>query len=193
MTSTIQYIFPCALLLSLCGGCYTNQATRNQATVLAADIDAYRQDQSKRLDEINRQYRFDYARLIAEITQLRKTQYAQFRNLDVMQAAGEVLSSWELETLPRKIRDRFADTLERRRTKLLEVDKQIDDARKSYADAYQAVQLNLAPLKSAQDAVVGLAAPEDQRKTVANFVITVGKIVNDLHEQAAKDEKAGSK
>ncbi len=39
----------------------------------------------------------------------------------------------------------------------------------------------------------GLAAPEDQRKTVANFVVTVGKIVNDLHEQAAKDEKAGSK
>ena len=193
MTSTTRFILPCSLLFSLCSGCYTNQAARNHATLLAADIDAYRQDQSKRLDEINRQYRFDYARLIAEITQLRKTQYDQFQNLDVMQAAGEVLSSWELETLPRKIRDRFADTLERRRIKLLEVDKQIDDARKSYADAYQAVQLNLAQLKSAQDGVVALAAPEDQRKTVANFVITVGKIVNDLHEQAAKDEKSGSK
>jgi hypothetical protein len=193
MKSTTLLILPCALLLSLGSGCYTNQAAQNQATALAADIDAYRQDQTKRLDEINRQYRFDYARLIAEITQLRKAQYQQFQTLDVMQAAGEVLSSWQLETLPRRIRDRFADTLERRRAKLLEVDKQIDTARKSYADAYQAVQLNLSQLKSAQDGVVALAVPEDQRKTIVNFVVTVGKIVNDLNQQAAKDEKGASK
>jgi hypothetical protein len=178
------------VLLVACSGCYTNDAARKRATDLAVDLDAYRSDQVKRLDDINRQYRFDYARLIAEVTRLRLNQFEQFLDLDVMEAAGELLTEWERETLPRKIRDRFADTLDRRRVRLLEVDKQIDDARAAYADAYQAVQLNLSQLKAAQESVVTLAAPEDQRRTIANFVVTVGKIVNDLHEQAKKDQQA---
>jgi hypothetical protein len=181
------------VFLTFAGGCYTSQRERARAESLAKDIDAYRNEQSQRLDQINSQYRFDYARLVADVTQLRLSQLQQFFDLDSMAAAGDVLTDWEHETLPRKIRDRFADTLERRRQRLLEVDKQIDDARSAYADAYQAVQLNLGQLKSAQTGVEALAVPEDRRKTAAEFVLTVGQIVNDLHEQALKEEKAAAK
>jgi hypothetical protein len=193
MNNEIKFNIVAVVLLTIAGGCYTSQRERDHATSLAKDIDAYRNEQSQRLDQINSQYRFDYARLVEDVTKLRLSQLQQFFDLDSMAAAGEVLTDWEHETLPRKIRDRFADSLERRRERLLEVDKQIDDARSAYADAYQAVQLNLGQLKSAQAGVEALAVPEDRRKTAAEFVLTVGQIVNDLHEQALKEEKAAAK
>ncbi|MDB5553454.1 MAG: hypothetical protein JWL86_3438, partial [Rhizobium sp.] len=86
MKLTLRFAFVpvAASLLLMVGGCYTTQAARDRATVLASDIDFYRKEQSQRLDDTNRQYRFDYAQLIAEVTRLRLSQLQQFFDLDSM-------------------------------------------------------------------------------------------------------------
>jgi len=176
-------------ILSCAAGCTTTSTQRDRARDLATNIESYRQDQSKRLDELNRRYQFDYAQLVAEMTRLRLGQLDQFFELDSMDAAGVILVDWQHETLPKKIKDRFAASLERRRMKLLEVDKAIEDARSAYADAYQAVQLKLTQLKTAQTAAQSLSVPEDRRQAVADVVLAVGRVVNNLRDEAAKEEK----
>ena len=181
-----------SLILSLLPGltgCYTNQAARARAVLVAEDLDAYRRDQAARLDEINRQYRFEYGQLVAEASRLRRSQLEQFFDIDSMEAGGQLLTDSERETLPKKIRDRFADALDRRRLRLLELDKAIDEARRAYAEAYQAVQLNLGQLKAAQDGAEALAVPEDRRRTAFEFVQTLAQIISDLREEAKEQEK----
>jgi hypothetical protein len=169
-------------------GCYTNDPARKSATALATELDDYRREQTQRLDDINRQYRFDYARLVDEVTRLRVDQLNQFFTLGSMEATAQVLSDWEIATLPKRIRDRVAESVEERRVRLLEVDKQIDDARRAYADAYQAVQLNIAQLKSAQSAAAALAVPEDRRQTTVDLIQTLGRVYNNLRQEADKGQ-----
>jgi hypothetical protein len=165
-------------------GCHTTEAARLNAERLAGELDTYRAEQAKRLDDVNRRYRFDYAQLVAEMTRLRLDQLNQFFTLGTMEAAAQVLTEWESATLPKRIRDRIQESVDERRRRILEVDKAIDDARRSYADAYQAVHLNLALLKTAKANVDALAVPEDRRQTAVEFMQTVARIVNDLRKNA---------
>ena len=168
---------------TLCG-CHTTAPARQKAAALASELDGYRREQEQRLDDINRRYRFDYAQLIAEVTQLRHDQLNQFFNLGSMEATAQILTDWENATLPKRIRDRVAESVEERRVRLLAVDKQIDDARRAYADAYQSVQLNVAQLKAAQSATAFLAVPEDRRQTTVEFIQTVARVYQKLREDA---------
>jgi hypothetical protein len=167
-------------------GCHTNDAALKSADALAKDLGAYRADQTRRLDDVNRHYRFDYARLIDEMTRLRLDELNQFFTLATMEATAQVLSDWENATLPKRIRDRIQESVNDRRQRILEVDKSIEAARNAYADAYQAVQLNLALLKSAQADVESLAIREDRKQTAVEFVQTVARIINDLNKDAEK-------
>ena len=179
-----------AAVLLATAGCHTTEAARRSAERLTGELGTYRAEQAKRLDDVNRRYRFDYAQLVAEMTRIRLDQLNQFFTLGTMEAAAQVLTEWESATLPKRIRDRIQESVDERRRRILEVDKAIDDARRSYADAYQAVHLNLALLKTAQANVDALAVPEDRRQTAVEFVQTVARIVNDLRKNA--DQAQGS-
>jgi hypothetical protein len=183
-----------ALLLAAlaCGGCYTNRPALDRAAAVAKDLDAFRREQSDRLDTVNRRYRFDYAQLIAELTRLRKAQLDQATDLDNLQAGSELLVDWERQTLPKRVRDEFAAAMVRHRQRLLEVDKAIDATRQAYADAYRAVRLNLNQLKAAQAGAEALAVPEDRRRTAADFVQTLARVIDNLRDQEKKSDAAAS-
>jgi hypothetical protein len=179
----IRLLFVATATLAVCG-CHTTEPARKSAAALASELDDYRREQEQRLDDINRRYRFDYAQLIAEVTRLRHDQLNQFFNLGSMEATAQILTDWENATLPKRIRDRVAESVEERRLRLLAVDKQIDDARRAYADAYQGVQLNVGQLKAAQSATAILAVPEDRRRTTVEFIQTVARVYQKLRDEA---------
>lgn len=184
-----------AILIIMCFACgcvrTSTPAIRMAAGKLSQDVDAYRQQQQNRLDQLNAEYRAGFDRLMDAAEILYRTQaYQQFEQT-TQNRADSLVTDWPKATLPNSLRAAFSDDVTAQRKAINDAEAAIETARNSYADAWKDVSLDLAQLKDVKAKLDTLAQPEDQARVTAEFVVTVARVYQKLRD-ADQQKKSGN-
>lgn len=182
----------CAALAVLTGGCIQTSTPpiRAVANQLSQDVDAYRQQQQDRLDQLNAEYRAGFDRLM-DAAELLYHEQAHQRFEQTTQGRADVLvTSWPKVTLPDTLRSAFSDDVTGQRKAIADAEAAIDAARNNYADAWKEVTVDMSQLKTVKSKLDALAVPEDQARVTADFVVTVAQVYQKLRD-ADQQKKSG--
>ncbi len=187
ITRTLIVVLGCT---SLFAACTTTRPSQRQDAALAERVAAYQEEQRKRVDELNRQYRRTQARLLETLTKLSVDEGHQSFRLDAQRISDLLLATWPEATLPARFRDSFEKTVREQRAKIDELERRLADARAAYAEAYKEARLDVARLGTVRGALIAVSQP-DQARNLSQLVTIVSKIYHCLSTRPDADAPAG--
>jgi len=142
MSSSLNLICM-ALLAMITAGCET--AINAKAVRLANDISVFRDNQSKRLDEINAKFDQSYKDSIAVLQDAKDQELRLDRDRDAQRIADQIVAD-RANSLRSTFRDNLAQIVITERTRIADADQSIEQAREDYSKAYQQASLSLGKL-----------------------------------------------
>lgn len=178
-----------ASLLVATMGCYTTTASREAASRLAIDVNAYKRAQKERVDRINADFHDSFARLMAAYETATTTVAAQSRDQSAQRIADDLISDSKA-SLRQRFRDAFARSVEDARAGLRRAQDAVTEQRTAYVKSYRDLQASVGTFEKVEQHLRALSEKEDQTQTVATFIQTVIKVHQALQEEARK--KAGN-
>jgi len=179
-------ILICAALATLVtAGCDT--AINAKAAQLGNDISLFRDNQSKRLEEINDKFDQSYKDSITMLQTAKKQELRLDRDRDAQRIADQIVAN-RANSLRSTFRDNLAQIVITERSRISEADQSIEDARESFSKGYQKASLTLEKL----DAVIAnlnlLGQSHKNWKDYYKMISAVQKVYQGLQSKAATPE-----
>lgn len=179
-------LFSFLLFLTTAVGCTSSRAIRQQAIDLDAQIVAFRNDETARIDKLNQDYREAADEYLNTLRSLADQQLSLDRDHDSEGAADLLVLNVDSASLPGKFADQLLSTVEEQRNKLTTVDAQFNATRDAYAANYQALKLNVAKLDDLHAKLKSLSIPDTGPELATLIVNDAQAAYNGV--QAAKKE-----
>jgi hypothetical protein len=182
MINITPNLFYISLLAFAAAGC--DNAINQKAVHLANDISAFRDNQSKRLEEINAGFDQSYKDSIAMLEEAKKQELRLDRDRDAQRIADQIVSDRN-NSLRSTFRDNLAQIVITERTRIAEADQSIEEARENYSKAYQKTSLALDKLDSIISDLNLLGQSQKDWKDYYKLIAGVDKVYQGLQSQAA--------
>lgn len=175
------WLLPLALLPAI-AGCHTTKTARDDAARLAADLQAYRDEQAARVRRINREYHDAFAALMDALDQLSDAQTRQARDGDAQQIADALIADGGA-TLRGRFRDAFAAAVAEQRRRIREADLAVAAVKEDYEKSYADARLEMAKLDKAIANLRALSEEDVDEVREAGRLI---RIIVDAYKEAAR-------
>jgi hypothetical protein len=168
------------------GGCYTTPDSRGQARDLHDQLQAYREEQNKRVLAINKEYRAKFAELMDTLDDLTEAELQLGREADAQRISDQLIGDGGA-TLRGRFRGAFGDAIKEQRRRIADADLAVATVRENYAKAYSEAKLEMAKIDLAIKNVDQLSLDDDQLQQVKDalkFVRNIVKTVDDTRKAA---------
>ncbi len=180
----------CAIYVSSLGlaACTTTKESRAQAEALSRSLDDYMKSRQSSIDELNANYRATYATLLSQYRSLSQDSLRLERDVDARSMADAILLDWARQTAFTAISQELRSARARQLDGINNRAAAIAEARRSYAEAYNALDLELDKLKDAKRKLADLSQDEDARTATLAFISMLAKAYENARKQDGNGE-----
>jgi hypothetical protein len=147
MKYSILSISLVGVLLSA-GGCYQSAAVRNEAVNLDKEVQDFKAQKQTQIQTMNQTFQDTSEKLMDQLTALCDAQLDLSRDLDSQAIADQAVIDPNWVLLPGLMHDHSVNFINDQWGKIQTVEKQINDARTTYATSYKQLQVTLSQLDS---------------------------------------------
>lgn len=180
----------CAICVSHLGlaACTTTKESRAQAGALSRSVDDYMKSRRSSIDELNANYRATYATLLSQYRSLSQDRLKLERDADARSMADAILLDWATQTTFAAISRELKSARARQLDGINNRAAAIAEARRIYAEAYNALDLELNKLEDAKRKLADLSQEEDARQATFAFISMLAKAYESTQKQNGDGE-----